>query len=105
MAKFDFIKNISKFLLILLIKIYQLFISKLFHLNICRYTPSCSSYAIEAIEKKGLIKGIYYAINRILRCNPFNKNFGYDPVCKYEENIFYKKKSSTKLKNNNKLNQ
>jgi putative membrane protein insertion efficiency factor len=80
MAKSNIIKNFLKLLSILLIKIYQLFISKLLNQNICRFTPSCSSYAIEAIEKKGLIKGICYAIYRILRCNPFNKNFGYDPV-------------------------
>ena len=85
MVKSNIIKNFLKLLLILLIRIYQLFISKLLNQNICRFTPSCSSYAIEAIEKKGLIKGICCAIYRILRCNPFNKNFGYDPIEKLKE--------------------
>jgi putative membrane protein insertion efficiency factor len=45
----------------------------------CRYYPSCSVYAIEAIEKYGFIKGSLYAIKRILRCHPFHAG-GYDPV-------------------------
>lgn len=45
----------------------------------CIYTPTCSQYAIEAIEKHGPIKGSLLAIWRILRCNPFSKG-GYDPV-------------------------
>lgn len=45
----------------------------------CIYTPTCSLYAIEAIEKYGIIKGGFLAIWRILRCNPFSKG-GYDPV-------------------------
>lgn len=45
----------------------------------CRFYPTCSAYAIEAIEKKGVIRGSVMAIWRILRCNPFCKG-GYDPV-------------------------
>lgn len=45
----------------------------------CRYTPTCSQYAIEAIKKHGPIKGLLLAIWRILRCNPFGGS-GYDPV-------------------------
>jgi hypothetical protein len=45
----------------------------------CRFTPSCSRYAIEAIEKHGALKGLGYAIRRILRCHPFCEG-GYDPV-------------------------
>ncbi len=45
----------------------------------CRYTPTCSQYAITAIEKKGAFKGLFMAIWRVLRCNPFSKG-GYDPV-------------------------
>ena len=45
----------------------------------CRFSPSCSAYAIEAIEKRGAIVGLSLAFFRILRCNPFSKG-GYDPV-------------------------
>ncbi len=45
----------------------------------CIYIPTCSQYAIDAIEKYGAIKGSFMAIKRILRCHPFHKG-GYDPV-------------------------
>jgi putative membrane protein insertion efficiency factor len=45
----------------------------------CRFTPTCSNYAIEAIEKYGFIKGSFLSFKRILRCNPLGK-YGYDPV-------------------------
>ncbi|HHV78675.1 MAG TPA: membrane protein insertion efficiency factor YidD [Firmicutes bacterium] len=45
----------------------------------CRYYPSCSSYAIEALEKYGIVKGAGMAVWRVLRCNPFGRG-GYDPV-------------------------
>lgn len=45
----------------------------------CRFTPSCSAYAKEAVTKKGLIKGLWLSFCRILRCHPFSKP-GYDPV-------------------------
>ena len=56
-------------ILIILIKIYQLFFSPIIRLN-CRYLPSCSEYSILALEKHGLIKGLYYSIKRILSCHP-----------------------------------
>ena len=46
----------------------------------CSFTPTCSEYAADAINKYGALKGGYLAIKRILRCNPFNKKGGYDPV-------------------------
>ena len=46
----------------------------------CRYIPTCSQYAIEAIEKYGALKGGWLAFLRILRCNPFSKRGPYDPV-------------------------
>lgn len=45
----------------------------------CRYTPTCSVYAMQAIEKYGFIKGSFLAVKRLLRCNPFFPG-GYDPV-------------------------
>jgi putative membrane protein insertion efficiency factor len=45
----------------------------------CRYIPTCSEYALEAVEKYGAVKGTFLATKRILRCNPFHKG-GYDPV-------------------------
>lgn len=47
--------------------------------NSCRFIPTCSNYAIEAIDRFGSVKGSYLTIRRILRCNPFGKS-GYDPV-------------------------
>jgi len=66
-----------KKLLIKLIKLYQKIPGR-FH-DCCRFTPSCSNYAIEALEKRGLIIGMYLSIRRILRCNPLG-GYGYDPV-------------------------
>ncbi|MCI6094880.1 MAG: membrane protein insertion efficiency factor YidD [Clostridium sp.] len=45
----------------------------------CRFTPSCSQYALEAVREHGVFMGSLYALWRILRCNPFSKG-GYDPV-------------------------
>jgi len=69
-----------KYLLIILVKLYKLFISPLFPPS-CRHYPTCSQYAIEALEKHGLFKGSYLAAIRILKCNPFFKG-GFDPVPK-----------------------
>ena len=65
-------------LLIVLIKFYQKNISPR-KISCCRFMPTCSAYAIEAIRVHGAIKGSALAIWRILRCNPFCKG-GYDPV-------------------------
>lgn len=69
--------------IIKIIKIYQK-IPGNFHYN-CKYIPTCSNYAIEALEKHGCIKGIYLIIKRILKCNPFSKG-GIDlvPERKYQ---------------------
>lgn len=48
--------------------------------KMCRFYPTCSNYAKQAISEYGCIKGIYLSIKRILRCNPWNKNYGYDPI-------------------------
>ena len=74
-------KAVLKFfgwLLILPIRFYQKFISPLTPAT-CRFTPTCSHYAIEAIRKHGPFKGLALAVWRILRCNPWGGS-GYDPV-------------------------
>ena len=73
------IKKGLNFLLIGLVKFYKKFISPLKKYHRCKYIPSCSQYAIEALQKYGPFKGTRLAIWRILRCNPFSKG-GFDPV-------------------------
>ncbi len=65
-------------LMILLIKGYKLMISPLLP-SACRYTPTCSQYGVEAIQKHGPFKGGYLTIRRILRCSPWGGH-GHDPV-------------------------
>ena len=65
-------------LMLALIRGYQRFISPLFP-PCCRYTPTCSEYAVQALKKHGPVKGLYLAIRRILRCHPWGGS-GYDPV-------------------------
>ena len=67
-----------KHLMIWLIRLYKKFISPL-KPPCCRFTPTCSTYAIEAFQKRGFFVGLILTIGRILRCNPFSKG-GYDPV-------------------------
>ncbi len=69
-----------KYILVGMIRIYQL-LPLSSHLK-CRFVPTCSNYAIEAIGKYGTFKGCFLTFKRLLRCNPFNKNYGYDPVPK-----------------------
>lgn len=71
--------NILKYLLIKGIVFYRRYLSHLKTTTHCRYIPTCSQYAIGAIEKYGPFKGAYLALKRILRCNPFSKG-GCDPV-------------------------
>ncbi|MFT4032769.1 MAG: membrane protein insertion efficiency factor YidD [Siphonobacter sp.] len=63
---------------IFLIKVYQILLSPYLG-NSCRYTPTCSAYAIQAIQKYGPWKGSWLAIRRISRCHPWGGH-GYDPV-------------------------
>lgn len=67
-----------KILFIGFIRFYQLFISPLFPPT-CRFYPTCSQYAIEAIQKKGVLRGGWMSIKRIAKCHPFHTG-GYDPV-------------------------
>ena len=67
-----------KYILIYIIKFYRLYLTP-YKLPTCKYYPSCSEYAIEAIKNKGAVKGTLTALWRLLRCNPFSKG-GYDPI-------------------------
>lgn len=73
------IQQMIKKTVIFFIRTYQLTLSPRFSHGACRYTPTCSQYALEAVEIHGVWKGSLLAIGRILRCNPFFKG-GYDPV-------------------------
>lgn len=73
------LRNAIKKVLIFLIKTYQLTLSPRFSHGSCRFTPTCSQHALEAIEVHGIFKGCLLAAWRILRCNPFSKG-GWDPV-------------------------
>ena len=68
-----------KRILLWMIRFYRKYLSKMKRYNTCKYYPTCSQYALEAIEKYGALKGGVLAIWRVLRCNPFSKG-GYDPV-------------------------
>nr|WP_305857392.1 membrane protein insertion efficiency factor YidD [Balneatrix alpica] len=62
-----------------LIRGYQWFISPLLGSN-CRFTPSCSAYALEALEQHGALRGSWLAAKRLARCHPFSRHHGWDPV-------------------------
>lgn len=68
-----------KRVLLALIRFYQKYISPAFPPR-CRFSPTCSQYAFEAIEKYGPWKGGWLAMRRLLRCHPFYKGDSYDPV-------------------------
>lgn len=72
------LKQILIFPAVLLIKFYQICISP-FTPPSCRFTPTCSQYALEAFRKHGPFKGLYLTVRRLLRCHPWGGS-GYDPV-------------------------
>ena len=76
-----------KFLILYLLKIYKFTISPFIGTN-CRFLPSCSDYAYEAISKQGVIKGSILAIKRLTKCHPWGKS-GYDPINKQQKEKSY----------------
>lgn len=74
----DKFKNITILPFVVAIKFYKRFISPLTPAT-CRYNPTCSTYALEALKKHGAIKGTWLAVKRIVSCNPWGGS-GYDPV-------------------------
>ena len=71
-------KRVAAWPLILLVRFYQLCISPLTP-PACRYTPTCSQYALEALRRYGPLKGLWLTIKRLARCHPWGGS-GYDPV-------------------------
>lgn len=67
-------------LLTFFIRLYQWLLSPILPFNSCRFYPSCSEYAVEALAKHGALKGSWLSVKRIARCHPFHKHAGYDPV-------------------------
>ncbi|MBQ8838495.1 MAG: membrane protein insertion efficiency factor YidD [Bacteroidales bacterium] len=72
------LRKIATFPFVALIRFYQICISPLKPPS-CRFTPTCSQYALEAFRKHGPFKGLFLTVRRILRCHPFGGH-GYDPV-------------------------
>ncbi|MDR1592710.1 MAG: membrane protein insertion efficiency factor YidD [Prevotellaceae bacterium] len=71
-------KKWLSYIVLLPVRFYQLALSPLFPAS-CRYVPTCSQYAIEAVTKYGVFKGGWLALKRLLRCHPWGGS-GYDPV-------------------------
>lgn len=78
-----------KKLMILLIKFYRKYISKNTKPR-CRFSPTCSAYALESYEKYGFFLGSYLTIKRLLKCQPFYKGEYFDNVPLFKEDIFKK---------------
>ena len=73
------------FILIIPIKAYQLILSPLLGPS-CRFQPTCSTYAMEALRKHGVIHGLWLTIKRLIKCNPYGGQ-GFDPVPEKKNNI------------------
>ena len=72
------INKIITYLIIICIRIYQLFLSPIIGQN-CRYLPTCSEYTLDCIKQFGIIKGTLMSLKRISKCHPWGSH-GYDPV-------------------------
>ncbi len=76
----NLVENKIRQIPIFFIRFYQVIFSPILGSYKCRFTPTCSNYMILAIEKKGLIKGFFLGVCRLLKCHPFSKKSGFDPV-------------------------
>jgi len=74
-------REIAKLVVLLLLRGYKWAISPLLP-PACRYVPTCSEYAMEAVERYGVLRGSWMAVSRVLRCHPFVHG-GYDPVVRH----------------------
>ena len=74
----NFLKHMIVLPFVFVIQLYKIFISPILPPS-CRYSPSCSTYAIEALKKHGLAKGVFLAVKRIVSCHPWGGR-GFDPV-------------------------
>ncbi len=78
-------RNAAKFVVLQLLRAYKWAISPMF-LPACRYVPSCSEYAMEAVERYGALRGGLMGLMRLLRCHPLARG-GYDPVVRHSEHF------------------
>ncbi len=74
-----YLVRIPRQVLIGLVRFYQLTISPLLGAGSCRFTPTCSNYAVEALSRYGAVRGTILAVWRVLRCNPWNRGPTFDP--------------------------
>jgi len=78
-------RNVPVRVALFLLSVYRAYLSAIFA-GTCRYEPTCSRYAYEAIERFGVMRGGWLGLRRLLRCHPLSRRFGYDPVPeKWEE--------------------
>ena len=89
---FLFIHSLIKFCLIGFVKFYKKIISP-FLPHACRFSPTCSEYMIQAIQKHGILIGLWLGSKRILKCNPWGPH-GYDPVPEYPYRKKYPRKKN-----------
>lgn len=73
-------KNVARFVVLRMLRGYKWAISPMLP-PACRYVPTCSEYAMEAVERYGILRGGWMAMRRVLRCHPLVRG-GYDPVVK-----------------------
>ena len=72
--------NVLTIIIVYFIKFYQFSISPLIGSN-CRFTPTCSDYAIQFLKENGLIRGLFFSLKRLLKCHPWGGS-GFDPISK-----------------------